>query len=237
MSTERIAIYLQARPDRSISIAERHLHVMDRMSAIPCPLGFHGLELPPVPDCGEELLASYEIKTGLKGLSVIGTYAFRGPGYEYADVAASDEIILYGFRSSNKAVDYPSVLRNGVASVAEAFGAYRVKVTYGMYSMDYQDGVGREGPTLADLKAAGVKDVDGRKNILTMYPAQFWDARLCSDALGFGPEEVFSRLEGKVDKVELTASGVYILLSDKVDLSYEEYLEFNRHAKALLGLQ
>ncbi|KAG0924722.1 hypothetical protein G6F31_019009 [Rhizopus arrhizus] len=103
--------------------------------------------------------------------------------------------------------------------------------------MDYQDGVGREGPTLADLKAAGVKDVDGRKNILTMYPAQFWDARLCSDALGFGPEEVFSRLEGKVDKVELTASGVYILLSDKIDLSYEEYLEFNRHAKALLGLQ
>lgn len=183
------------------------------------------------------MLASYEIKTGLKGLSVIGTYAFRGPGYEYADVAALDEIILYGFRSSNKAVDYPSVLRNGVASVAEAFGAYRVKVTYGMYSMDYQDGVGREGPTLADLKAAGVKDVDGRKNIMTMYPAQFWDARLCSDALGFGPEEVFSRLEGKVDKVELTASGVYILLSDKVDLSYEEYLEFNRHAKALLGLQ
>jgi len=99
-----------------------------------------------------------------------------------------------------------------------------VKVTYGMHSMDYQDGVGREGPTLEDLKAAGVKDFDGRKNILTMYPAQFWDARLCSDALGFGPEEVSSRLEGKVDKVELTASGVYILLSDKVDLSYEEYL-------------
>ncbi|CRD45217.1 hypothetical protein BN126310130 [Stenotrophomonas maltophilia] len=73
MSTERIAIHLQARPDRSISIAERHLHVMDRMSAIECPLGFHGLELPPVHDCGEELLASYEIKTGLKGLSIIGT--------------------------------------------------------------------------------------------------------------------------------------------------------------------
>lgn len=72
-------------------------------------------------------------------------------------MAALDEIILYGFGSSNKALDYPGVLRNGVASVAEAFGAYRVKVTRGMYSMDYQDGVGREGPTLEDLKAAGVK--------------------------------------------------------------------------------
>ncbi|WP_144435254.1 hypothetical protein [Stenotrophomonas maltophilia] len=68
-----------------------------------------------------------------------------------------DEIILHGFRSSNKALDYPSVPRNGVASVAEAFGAYGVKVTYGMYSMHYQVGVGREGPTLEDLKAAGVK--------------------------------------------------------------------------------
>lgn len=70
-----------------------------------------------------------------------------------------------------------------------------------------------------------------------MYPAQFWDAGFAATRLGFGPEEVFSRLEGKVDKVELTASGVHILLSYRVDLSYGEYLEFNRRTKALLGLQ
>ncbi|CRD45220.1 Predicted protein (fragment) [Stenotrophomonas maltophilia] len=56
-------------------------------------------------------------------------------------------------------------------------------------------------------------------------------------ATRLGSDRRRSRLEGKVDKVELTASGVYILLSDKVDLSYEAYLEFNRRAKALLGLQ
>ena len=48
-------------------------------------------------------------------------------------------------------------------------------------------------------------------------------------------EELLKRLEGKAKKV-LLERGIYIIFNDKVDISYEEFVEMNETFKPLLGL-
>ena len=42
--------------------------------------------------------------------------------------------------------------------------------------------------------------------------------------------------EGKAKKVLLLEKGIYIIFNDKVDISYEEFVEMNETFKPLLNL-
>lgn len=236
MSSADIRIYFHARPDKSLSIERRHEQVVARMTELAGPLGFSGVDVPAAPDCGEGLSAGYTVKLSAKGVSFSAAYPFRGEAYEFLDKAYFDEKIWYGFKSTSKNVDYSEVLNRNIIEVVRAFGAYRVKLVYGLYALDYQDGVGGIESSYAQLCSDKALDVDGRNNIYTLYPAQFWDEQLCRRALGLSSAEVFSILEGHALKVEQTCGGIYIVLNDSRDLSYDDFVAMNNRVKPLLGL-
>lgn len=236
MSSENIRIYFHARPDKSQSIEQRHEQVAAKMKELPGPLGFLGAMVPDAPACGDGLSAGYTVKLSVKGISFAASYPFRGETYEFLDMAYFDEKMWYGFKVASKGVNYSDILSWDIVEVVRAFGAYRVKVVFGLYALDYQDGVGVVDSNYAEVCSDKSLDVDGRNNIYTLYPAQFWDEELCCRALGFGSAEVLSRLEGHVLRVELIFGGVYIILSDDKDLSYSEFVSMNNRVKALLGL-
>lgn len=237
MSSEDIRIYFHARPDKSLSIERRHKQVVARMSELPGPLGFLGVDVPGTPDCGEGLSAAYTLKLSAKGVSFSAAYPFRGEAYEFLDKAYFDEKIWYGFKSSSKNVNYSEILNKDIIEVVRAFGAYRVKVVYGLYALDYQDRVEGAETSYAQLCSDKSLDVDGRNNIYTLYPAQFWDEELCRRAMGLSSAEVFSILEGHAPKVEQTCGGIYIVLDDNSDLSYDDFVAMNNRVKPLLGLR
>jgi hypothetical protein len=79
-------------------------------------------------------------------------------------------------------------------------------------------------------------DIDGRNNIYTLRPAQYWDAELCRRALGYDPDEVIARLHGRVPRAERLMDGVYTVLNDSPEMSYADFVEMNEKIKPILGL-
>lgn len=236
MSAADIELWIHARPDRTLSISQRHADVMDRMSRIGAPLGFAGLELPDTPDCGDGLVATYTVKLPIRGLRFVGDYAYRGDRYVYEDMASYDEHLRFGFKISNKAINYAVVLNEYFPNVVEAFRGYKAHVSYDLYGLYYQGGLNDDNSIYNGLREDKTVDVDGRNNIYTLYPAQFWDATLCQRALGYGPDEVIVRLQGMCRMAVRLMDGVYLVLNDDPNMSYENFLKMNEQFKPILGL-
>lgn len=59
---------------------------------------------------------------------------------------------------------------------------------------------------------------------------------MCKKVIKLDRDEIMRRLEGKAKKVLSILDGVYIIFSDKVELSYDEFLEINNTFKPMLGL-
>lgn len=236
MSAADIELWIYARPDGALTIDQRHVDVMDRMSKIGAPLGFAGIDLPTAPSCGDGLVATYTARLPVKGLRLVGDYAYRGERYIYEDRASYDEHLRFGFKVSNKAIDYVQVLNECLPKVIEAFKGYKALVAYDLYGLYYLGGLNDDNPVYNRLREDPAMDVDGRNNIYTLYPAQFWDAELCQRALGYGPDEVVSRLQGKVNVAARLVDGVYLVLNDDPGLTYEAFVEMNERIKPVLGL-
>jgi hypothetical protein len=252
ITNPKIGLWLYARADKSFSIAQRHEEFMGAMADIGAPLGFAGLKTPPAPDCGAELIASFRVKLPAPGLRFNGFYRFRGERYTYRDTRGFDEAVDYVFDVRNRHLDYRSVLKDALPRVVAAFKAYRACVIYDRYPMAYAGGFfpSEDGETAFDEQGCEVwnnadynrlreddsVDVDGRNNIYTLYPAQYWDAELCRRALGYGPDEVIRRLEGTPALATCLMDGVYVVLDDDPGLSFEAFLRMNRDYKSLLGL-
>ncbi|WP_343724051.1 hypothetical protein [Herbaspirillum huttiense] len=236
MSAENIRLKFYARPIRDKTIAERHSVIMKGLSEIQGALSIAGCEIPPAPECGDELMALYSIRLPTKGLRLVGDYLYRGERYLYEDRACYDENLRYEFKASNKSIDYRNVLNSDLIKVIEIFSAYKVEVLYGDYAFSYQGRDATDNPIYFKLKGDKSIDVDGRNNIYTLHPAQFWDAELCHRALGYGPEEVIARLKGVCPLVTPVLDGVYIVLNDDPKMTYETYVEMNSTIKPILGL-
>ncbi|MFJ3058268.1 hypothetical protein [Herbaspirillum sp. NPDC087042] len=234
--TAEIELWFYARPDRTRSIDERHGEVMSRLAKIDGPFGFSGLDLPEAPDCGDGLVAVYSTKLPTRGLKFIGDYAFRGAGYRYEDRASYDEHIRYQFKVTNKEIDYRRLLYLDFPKLVEAFAGYKAKLSYDIYSLYYQGGTNDENIVYNKLRENKELNVDGRNNIFTLYPSQFWDAELCVRALGYGPEEVIARLKGVCPMAIPLLDGVYMVLNDDPKITYEAYVEMNNTIKPVLGL-
>ncbi|WP_233238276.1 hypothetical protein [Bordetella sp. LUAb4] len=209
---------------------------MNNMSRLGGPLGFAGLELPKAPSCGGGLAALYSVRLPVRGLRFLGDYTYRGERYKYEDRASYDEHLRYGFKISNKSVDYKKVLNECLPQVAVAFGGYKAVVSYDLYSLNYSDRPSRETSIYRKLLETPGVDVNGRNNIYILTPAQFWDGELCHRALGYGPDEVIARLQGECASAERLLDGVYLVLNDDPHLSYEDFVEMNERIKPILGL-
>lgn len=249
MSTADVELWVFSRATRAESVEQRHAEVMERMKGIGAPLGFAGLELPLAPEFGEKVIASYRVKPSIRGLKCEGDYLYRGGTFHYEDNAKFDDSLRYGFKVSNKVIDYRAILHEQFPKVVEAFRGYRAVGDYGPYLAAYRAG-SSDGELAIDAKGYFVQnnpvynrlredksiDIDGRNNIYTLRPAQYWDAELCHRALGYGPEEVMTRLKGQVPRVERLMDGVYTVLNDDPGMSYKDFVEMNEQIKPVLGL-
>ncbi len=234
MADPDMEIWLYARPDRALTIEQRHAQVMARMAKVPPPLGFNGVALPSAPSCDDALSAHYQVKMSTKGLLCFGDYRYRGERYVYEDRGSFDEHMTYGFRHTNKKIDYHFLVHENLPLVIEAFGAYRANFPPHDFDLKYRESAGGEEP-YRRLKEQGL-DVDGRSNIFTLCPAQFWDAELCQRALGYGPDEVMRRLSGKIPRVQPVLDGVYLVFNDDLNLTQEDFNAINDTYKPILGL-
>lgn len=244
-----VELWVRYRASHAESIEQRHAEFMASMAKIGPPLGFAGLALPPAPDCKDQLAVVYGVKLSTRGLKFVGHYKYRGERYVYLDRGSFDDGIRFGFKTSNKVVEYRAVLHEHFPIIVEAYRGYKAFVEFGLYSSGYWSGseteeipVGKDGyfieknPVYNRLRADPAIDLDGRNNIFTLTPAMYWDAELCRRALGYGPEEVIARLAGEVPKVQRLMDGVYVVFNDDPGLTYPEFVEMNNRYKAILGL-
>lgn len=236
MNSPEIQIWLYSRPDRLLTIEERHARFIEKMLKIEAPLGWLGLEPPIAPDRGKELVATFSMKYPIRGLKCSGDYTYRGEWYLWKDEASYDEHLRFKFSLSNKYIDYSGLLANHLSLINEAFGAYRAVVIYDMYSFVYEGGLDDKNPAYNTLRANPVRDVNGRNNIYTLHPAQFWDGELCQRALGFDRDEVIKRLKNVAIVARPLMDGVYLVLNDDPHLPYDAYVAMNERIKPMLGL-
>jgi hypothetical protein len=236
MSAPDIHIMLYYRATHAESIEQRHSEFMANMARIGPPFGLAGMELPPVPDCGEELVAAYDVQYPIRGVWLQGFYTYRGESYRYEDRRCDDDTVFIPFKASHKALDYRAILYRHVPEIAQAFRAYRAMVSVGLHGVHYCDASERSNPAYNRLVADKTIDIDGRNNIYTLEPAQYWDAEVCRRALGYGPQEVIRRLRERALLVEPLMDGVYLVLNDNPNLTYEEFVAMNERFKTLLGL-
>lgn len=241
-------------------IAPFHERFIDRMLEIPGPFGFEGAERRAAPEfCfasdGEPYSsASYNVKARMRGVKFVGTYLipdiYGQTGPQQSAKRYIGDSLHYEWKLTNKKIDYQSALQENLPAVIETFGGRLAWLDTCYYYQAYQGGYhGDHGPyvdeggyslklnqTYNRLKADPSIDVDGWNNIYTLYPAQHWDAGRCERALGYERDEVIRRLDGKVPLVRPLLDGVYIVLNDNPDITYDEYYAMNVEYKAILGL-
>lgn len=249
MSATNVELWIFSRATHDQSIEQRHAEFVNSAKYIGPPLGFEGVELPLTPDCGDKLSAEFGVKYAIRGLKFFGMYIFRGERYVFRDETKFDDFLRFSFKTSNKALDYRGVLHEHFPKEIEAFRGYRAFINFEGYLSAYyggfhpsESGFGADGYLLENnadynrLREDKSIDIDGRNNIYTLRPAQYWDAELCRRALGYGPDEVIARLQGCVPRVEQLMDGVYLVLNDDPNLSYEDFFEMNKRYKSILGL-
>lgn len=233
MSTHKVSIFVHYRAKHGENIQRRHQEIAARMSALPPPLGWSGVLVPPAPDFGEELQATFAIRYPDHHIHLYVDYVYREKSYSYKDEIIFDDKMVVNFRVPDPQINYAEVLMQQVPAMTQSFDGYMTKIYFDSYFLDYQDNYK---DVVEQLDAQSEIDLDGRNNIFTLHPAQYWDAELCRRALGYGPEEVIRRLEGKVPLVRPLMDGVYTVLNDDPDLNFEDFCAFNDRFKPILGL-
>ncbi|MCL1622084.1 hypothetical protein ABXT21_02160 [Ralstonia sp. SM1864_UCD524_TZ4] len=248
MSGFDVELWVFSRANERESVEEKHSEFSTAMSSLESPLGWFGLGLPAAPEFGESSYAAFGVKYPIRGLKFVGTYVNRLGLKSGEDSARADDFVRLGFKVPGKVLDYRAVLRDHFPRVIEAFRGYRAFCNFDQYLSAYYGGFHasetgfdafgnliERNETYNRLRREGV-EVDGRRNIYALRPAQYWDTELCQRALGYGPEEVVTRLAGKVPKVEKLGDGVYVVFNDDPAMSYDDFLSLNERYKAILGL-
>ena len=72
--------------------------------------------------------------------------------------------------------------------------------------------------------------------LFTLSPVMYFNEECYKKLIKVPKEELVKRLEGKAKKVLLLEKGIYIIFNDKLDISYEEFVEMNETFKPLLNL-
>jgi hypothetical protein len=242
-------IYRRSRMDKIVS--ERHALIVARLQKLDGPFGLMGID-PPAPlftDGGYWGIPRREDT----GVMTNGWYAFRG-NRAFTEKAVDDDNLNYKFHAHDKRIDYKKLIHDDFRQAIMAFEGYRAVWYFEGYDRAYLGGYAYsaeysgppaddDGLPVADneeynqLCADKAVDVDGRNNIFTLHPAQYWDAELCQLALGYDPDEVIKRLQDQVPRAERLGDGVYLVLNDDPRMSFDDFLGMNELYKRLLGLR
>ena len=240
-----LQVRYRARIDESIEAC--HARFTEGMQIFGPPLGWQHLEPPAAPSIdpnSDDTVGLEWFRYPIKGLKLETMARFRHELSIGSDKVTSDDSISIDFKTSNKALDYRSILHEHFPKVIEAYRGYRARVYFGNYSGKYTDSgwnvwAGREttNPTYQRLRKDGNLDLVGRNIIYTVYRAVFWDAELWSRALGYWHEEVMRRLESQAQLIRPLLDGVYIVFNDDPALAYEAFVEMNLRFKKLLDVE
>ena len=238
-----------------------HDRFIDTMLGIAGPFGFEGAERRVAPefgfasDGGPHSVAAFNVKGRMRGVKFVGIYLipdiYGHTGPDKNLESYSGDSLTYEWKLADKKIDYRFALHENLPTVIALYEArycftsvcYYDQAYQGGYHGDNDEGIDSGGyslainPTYNRLKADPAIDVDGWNNIYTLYPAQFWDGGRCQRALGYGPDEVIRRLSGKVPLVRPLRDGVYIVLNDDPEISYDDYFAMNVINKAILGIE
>lgn len=230
----KVALWFYGRSTMSMTEEQRHMSFSSGMNAIDGPLGWKRLAAPPLPSRRKgDLDTSFEVRYPLVKVNAMCSYQIRDERY-IDDVAADDDKFMVEFSVPHSVISYDSVLIDEFCRIATAFKAYRAVVFLDSFASMFR---AKHAPDIAALRAgSGDVDINGRNNIFTLHPAQYWDAELCQKALGYSPDEVIRRLDGQVPLVRPLMDGVYTVFNDDPDLSFEDFCAFNDRFKPILGL-
>ncbi|MDO4691163.1 MAG: hypothetical protein Q4A58_07715 [Fusobacterium sp.] len=74
------------------------------------------------------------------------------------------------------------------------------------------------------------------KNLFVFQPVMYFNGEMYKEVLKLSRDEIIRRLEGKAKKVFPMLDGVYIIFNNKVEMTYDEFLEMNNTFKPILDL-
>ncbi|WP_374651415.1 hypothetical protein [Dongia sp.] len=232
MSSYRIDLWIYQHPEPSESIEELYAGITRRMIALDSPLSWKGALVPAAPVRKKgDLAACYSVKYSDTALSHRGAFRIRDARYIDDDKTSDD---TFSFEIQKLSLEqYQNLLRYRFPEVIDAVRGYRAAAYLGYHSSKYSQ---RHQSQRRKLIEQANADPDGRNNIFTLDVVQYWDAELCQRALGYGRDEVISRLTGKVPLVRPLMDGVYVVFNDNPDLTFEEFCAYNDRLKPVLGL-
>ncbi|MFN8551882.1 MAG: hypothetical protein U0103_10365 [Candidatus Obscuribacterales bacterium] len=234
--SKEVSICVYRRAEQGAPIEQVHSKFISNLKKS-SDLIFKDIDWPATPECGDSLIASYGFNhPRIDGVSFSGHYIFRGESHLYDDKASYDDFFSVRLEFPIAEIAYSSLLLETLPELICAFEAYRAIVTIDTYDVKLVGLSSNRDPVYSEILKTG-RDMNGRDNIFTLRPAQYWDETLCKKALGYGPEEVISRLKSSAPKVEKLSNGVFLVLSTDLELTLEQYLDMNRTFKALLNLR
>lgn len=212
----KYCLELRARARADQSIKAKHARLVDVLSNLPSPWGMPK-DKPPTPDLGGELVAHANLGKFLdRNIKGHVYYQFRR---SFRDEAGDDDFIDLTFNPEK--IDYYTLVTNIVPIYVEAFDAYLAMVKHD----DFSD---------TDYDKLREIEFDARHKIYRVFPACYYDAILCQRALGLKPKQVAERLHGRVEIVQASEQGVYIVIkSTPMDFSTAD--ETSRKLRQLLG--
>lgn len=231
-----IRLYRKANPDEPME--EMHKRVMEGLSKIEAPLGLKDSEIPKTPDFGERITAFYYTKNEkTKGVIIIGSYHWRIREYVVWDD------LFYEFKSNYKIIDYKKMVNEDLIKVIEVYEPYKADSYIG-YVTPYEEGRTPETVTYKDsinpeynkLKKMEIHPDELGVNLFVLQPVMYFSGEMCKEVIKLSRDEIVKRLEGKVQKVLPLLDGVYIIFSDAVEMTYEEFKNMNDTYREILGL-
>ena len=233
MISYRVDLWIYQRPDPSESIAELYTERVHRMVALSSRFSWKNAVVPAMPVRRKGgFAACYGVKYPETAIRHRGAYRIRDARY-IDDDKTSDDTFSFDIKKLSRE-EYRDVLRRQFPELIDAVRGYRAIAYLDIHSSEYSRLHERQWRNIAEQTGA---DVNGRNNIFTLNVAQFWDAKLCLLALGYGPDEVVRRLTDKVPLVKPLMDGVYVVFNDNPDLTFEEFCAYNDRLKPVLGLQ
>lgn len=190
----KFSIELRARAFQDVSIEKKHHQFVQSLAQIRPPWGIEKENVPPAPNAGSELIASFNLGNFL-GKVAIGHvyYQFRRP---FRDDAGCDDFLELTF-STNK-VGFRTLAYEVFPEYIAAFNPYVGAIANDEFShMDYE--------------ALRAIRYNARGMVFRISQVAFFDALLCQRAFRLSPEIVAEKLKGVVEHVQLDAAGVLII--------------------------
>jgi hypothetical protein len=181
-----------------------------RLQQIPAPWGFKGVEFKPLPQMKQFPVAgvSYTRELGAPiktfGMGFLNRLRSEAP----RDDPTGDDTLTIDFNINHKSIDYNHLVREVLPAYVEAMGAYFMRLD------DHNIAVA-DSTVIDEAGASHARPgyVDFREGVSRIWPANYWDRELCLRAFSLTPEQVVSRLNGRVASARILLDGALVIFS------------------------